>query len=268
VSLTGFDTEQFVVYPNGNNLRIESLDGPFSFAVPAQLGFMVVTVEDASSTSPATIGSNYLLGSEVVVNYDLGYAYSVDALPFQGGINDGDRVYRFDGVEYASLPRRVAVEFTAPDGSGSELAASPVTAELALFTPAFGYGMAPRTLCSISAFDAREQMISGSLEFGCWGLFDLTDFPELAYPELGDAGSHDVHGWLTLSCSVQTTGPGSATVLGGVDGALIQTVGAGGKIDRNGSPTLAGGAAWSRQLFQSTGVSSGVALELTGGFTF
>ena len=265
--LTGYDTETFVLYPHANGIRLDSLDSSFSFAVPVSLGFITINGEEFDEENQQdvkTVGDNYLMGSEIVVDYDFGYAYSVDAIPFEGIRVDDDREYNFDDNEYMSFPRRLAVEFIAPDGPGSDQEANPVTAELALFTLNFEHKFPPMTTCSLSAFDARENFISGSMMFGCWGLFDLADQPELAYPELGDA-TPDSHGWLTLNCRVQEgrLDPDDNDIAdGGVHGAIVQTAKAGARLNRPGGPTLSGSAAWGRLLWQSTGNSDDTTLQL------
>jgi hypothetical protein len=266
ISLTGFDTETLVLGPTqAGGTNLESLDSTFSFSVPVTLGFITMNTEDPADGD--TTQNNYLMGSEVVVDYALGYAYSIDAIPFQGlPTGDDNRRFNFNGVEYEKLPRRVAVEFIAPDGPGSFQEVGGITAELALFTLAFEAGFPPATSCTGSGFDARENPISFGFQFGCWTLFDLTTVPELAYPELGDAGTPDNHGWLSLNCSVVGTGASpqpTTSIAGAVHGALIQTGGDDVVIERPSGSNATGAIAWSRLLWQSLGETAPSNLILT-----
>jgi len=53
------------------------------------------------------------------VDYAHGTAFSIPAIPFRGGSNDGDRAYQFDDAEYGKMPRIVAAGSGASFGSAA-----------------------------------------------------------------------------------------------------------------------------------------------------
>ncbi len=270
VPLSGNDTEMLIIrWDAVGGVVIETEpDGQFGFnaiqhSCPMEFGMLVVTIEDGAGN---TLTDNVLLGEQVVVEYDQGYAFSIPAIPFQGGDGgDGDRALELDDNEYGKLPRVVAADFIAPD-----LNSNPLNAQLVLFTLNFVRQLPPATDCSVTGYDADENPFSRSIQFGCWDWFDLYDIStEFAYPNLGlSALANDTHGWLQLNCTSQPdaripTGPVSA---GTVHGAIIQRAMDGSIVRRNdpAAPALTNAAAWGRLLYQSVTTGDAVTLTLEG----
>jgi len=278
--LTAKDTETLVVTYGDYGISIESEDRTVSRSCPHPFGFITVNIEDPDTGAVQT--SNVLLGSEVVVDYDLGTAFSIPAIPFQGrNGGSGDRTFAFDDVEYGKLPRVVAADFLAPDylsyyntleGEYGYLFGS-----LALFTLGFERQFPPLVDCSITGYDADEHAFSRSVQFGCWTFEDLCELdPEFCYPNLSagpcdafgedDDNPCDTHGWLQLNCRVDQDWNGSFDANGGVHGAIIQVATPGAVIRRNDhyAPYLYGFASWGRLLYQSVTSGDPVTLTLEG----
>jgi hypothetical protein len=262
IPLTGNDTEVLVLTKNvTGGLSIESEDGTVSHSCDQPFGFVVVSLEDGFGN---TLTDNVLLGSEVVVEYTDGTAFSISAIPFQGkNGGDGDRSYELDDVEYGKMPRIVAADFIAPhDGA----VPGELEAELALFTLNFERQHPPEVDCSVTGYDADENPFSRSIIFGCWEVFELKDLStEFEYPNLGHLpGQLDTHGWFQLNCRVDADGDGLGTFArGGVHGAIIQEV-ENAQIRRNdpSAPTVTGQASWARLLYQSVTTGDNVTLHL------
>jgi hypothetical protein len=197
IPLTGNDTETLVVTYGEFGISIESEDGTISRACPHPFGFVVVNVQDPETGEAST--ANVLLGEEVVIDYSLGTAFSLPAIPFQGSAGNGDRTFVFGTPgEYKGMPRTVAADFIAPDlpsyvnGEGSY--DGHVYAQLALFTLGFDRQFPPLVDCSITGYDADENPFSRSVQFGCWTFADLCELdPEFCYPNLS-AGPCDAYG--------------------------------------------------------------------------
>ena len=257
VPLTGNDTETLVIQYGPTGIQVRGEDLPINMSCPFPYGMLVVSIEDGFGN---TITDNVLIGSQVVVDYVNGAAYSIPAIPFQGLASGGDRVFSFDDIEYGKMPRIVAADFLAPrlfDGSA---------AALALFTLGFDRQFPPLTDCSVTGYDAFENPFSASFQFGCWTAPSLCAIsPEFCWPNLGLFSTADSHGWLQLNCRVDSDRDGSFDANGGVHGALIQFRPAGSFIaasDADGSPdAFASAAAWARLLHQS--VTTGDAVTLT-----
>lgn len=259
IPLTGNDTEMLVVTFTAFGISIESEEGTVSMACPHPFGFITVNLED---NNQVVLTDNVLLGSEVVVNYTQGWAFSLSAIPFQGkSAGNGNRVFGFNDSEYGKLPRIVAADFIAPD-----LNQGPISAGVALFTLGFDRQHPPKVDCSVTGFDAAENPFSRSFQFGCWTLQDLCDIhPEFCYPNLGQLpGQLDTHGWFQFNCRVDSENNGSYEARGGVHGALLQLADAGAVIRRNdpAAPALAGAAAWARLLYQSVTTGDSVTLHI------
>ena len=256
VPLTGNDTETLVLTSDGAGTMIRSEDSGIEMSCPFAFGMLVVSIENAAGI---TLSDNVLLGDLVVANYADGSAFSIPAIPFQGLGNDGDRVYRLDGTEYARLPRIVAADFLAPPAGGQGSFAA-----LNLFTLDFERHHAPLTDCSVTGFDAAENPFSASFQFGCWTVRDLCEIsPEFCYPNLGVvSGGGDTHGWLQLNCRVDRdpSALDGFETNGGVHGAILEqredAAAAGGARNNR----VNGQAAWARLLYQS--VTSGDATTL------
>jgi len=244
--------------PTGTHIIAEDLY--LDMSCPWEMGMIVVALQDEDGN---TLSDNVLLGEEVVVDYTHGMAFSIPAIPFQGGSNDGDRVYAFDDAEYAKMPRIVAADFLAPDFDSANYAA------LTLFTLGFERQFPPLVDCSVIGFDANEHPFSGSFQFGCWSTWNLCDIsPEFCYPNLGlfNNDPHhpisDTHGWLQLNCRVDTN-PAAADgfeIDGGVHGSLVQVQWDGSSMAAGSGANFGSAAAWGRLLYQS--VTTGDAVEL------
>ena len=253
IPLTPNDTETLAIsYIPHVGIQIFSLEGTVSRACAWEYGMIVVSLEDP--VTGETITDNVLLGEQVVVNFDYGFAFSVPAIPFQGkNGGNGDRYYGFDDVEYGKLPRVVAADFLAPQMPGIEGAV--FTADLVLLTPGFNRQYPPAVDCSIIGFDAAENEFSSSIQFGCWGLFDLCYVdPEFCWPNLG-ATYGDMNGWLQAHCDVDGAD-------GGVHGAIFQIGATNFRVDRADSIQSANWAAWGRLLYQSVTTGDAVTLHL------
>ncbi len=278
IPLTGNDTETLVVTYGEFGITIESEDRTISRACPHPFGFITVNIEDPETGLVLT--DNILLGEEVVVDYSLGAALSIEAIPFQGkNGGNGDRSFAFNDQEYGAMPRVVAADFLAPDylsyagyeGDGH------VAAALVLFTLGFERQFPPLVDCSVTGYDADENAFSRSLQFGCWTFEDLCDIdPEFCYPNLSagpcdaygedDDNPCDTHGWLKLNCRVDSEDNGSFETTGGVHGAILQFATPGAVIRRNDqyAPYVDGYASWGRLLYQSVTVGDPVTLTLEG----
>jgi hypothetical protein len=258
--LSGNDTETLVVTSSGGGIAVESEDSPLSVSCPFAYGMMVVSLEDGFGN---TLTDNVLLGEEVVVDYAAGSAFSVPAIPFQGGDGgNGDRTYAFDDNEYGKMPRIVAADFLAPRVNDPSS-----TAELVLFTLNFDRQFPPLTDCSVTGFDANEHPFSSSFLFGCWGAVDLCEIsPEFCHPNLGLYSGllADTHGWVQLNCRVDRN-PAAADGFeanGGVHGAIVQTQDFLSTLPAGSGATFQGAAAWARLLYQSVTTGDAVTLHL------
>jgi hypothetical protein len=262
--LTPNDAELLTVRYTSFGVQIDSEDDTLQGACPHPFGMVTVNLEDPIGN---VITDNTLLGSEVVINYARGWAFSIPAIPFQGqNGGDGDRRFEFDGDEYGAFPRVVAADFIAPD-----LYNRPLSAFLVLFTLGFQAEFPPATHCEIEGFDAAENPFSRSFNFGCWTLRSLESLhPEFVYGNLGQQACEfgedcDTHGWLKLDCDVTSEEWGD-TIQGGVHGAIIQVAGQGAKVRRNdpNAPALSNAAAWARLLYQSVTTGGPVTYHVAG----
>ncbi len=281
IPLTGNDAELLVVRidPAIGLTVIESEDRSISQACDQVAGFVTVALEN---TAGATITSNVLLGSQVMVDYAQGFAISLPALPVQGRLGgNGDHNFSFDDIEYGKLPRYIAADFVAPDLPNTVFQSF---AQLVLFTLNFERQHAPRTDCSVTGYDAAEHPFSRSFQFGCWTVADLCDIsPEFCYPNLSSTPCNayvadpdfeaedecDTHGWLKLDCRVRqdpNLPPSISDARGGVHGAILQFAPAGWRIRRNdpAAPTTTGWVGWGRLLFQSVTTGDAVTAHLGG----
>ncbi len=255
VPMTGLDTETLVLTRASGVTHILNLDSGASRSCSQEIGFVTVDVEDSDHN---VLTDNILLGSEVVVDYTSGSAYSVPAISIQGESGNGDRYFAFDGIEYRKFPSVVGADFLASDFEGY----GHVDTDLILFTLAFNRQFPPLTDCSIIGIDAFESQFSNSFQFGCWTDIDPVDIdPEFAYPFLGNAFDYQEHGWLQLSCTVYGTGT-NGIVQGGVHGAIVQNVFTGDQLRHPNGPTFANAASWARILFQSRTVGDALTLHL------
>jgi hypothetical protein len=262
IELTGNDTETLVLNANsgGQGITLSSLDSDFAMSCPFPYGMLAVTQEDGTLAPWNTRTNNVLLGEQVVVNYEAGHAYSIPAIPFQGGQSNNDfRNYTFDDNEYSRLPRVVAADFLAPRAESSSRAV------LALFTLGFEQRYPPVTDCSVIGFDANENPFSTSFQFGCWAVTDLCDIsPEFCHPNLGLYDGRDSHGWLQLSCRVDQDPPleNGFDVHGGVHGAIIQYQSSFSTLPAGSGARFQSEAVWGRLLYQSVTTGDAVTLRI------
>ena len=272
VELTGFDTEVLVLRTVLGITNITSEDGTVATACGFPFGFLTVNVEDPSQPANAdrVLTDNVLIGSEVVVNYAAGWAFSVPAVSIRGDMGNGDRSFKFNGSEYNKLPRHLAADYIAPDFINPD----GIDATLVLFTLGFERQFPPLVDCSVNGYDAEEQRVSASFQFGCWGVVDVCAIsPEFCYPFLSqDPTRTDTHGWLHLSCRTDPDGdwPHSIDngpkpfVNGGVHGLIVQQAATSAVVRRNDltAPSLTNKAAWARLLYQSVTAGDAVTLHL------
>ena len=116
IPMSGNDTETLVITYGEFGTHIIAEDLYLDMSCPWPFGMLVVALEDEDGN---TLSDNVLLGEEVVVDYDSGMAFSIPAISFQGGSNDGDRHYALDDAEYGKMPRIVAAGSGASFGSAA-----------------------------------------------------------------------------------------------------------------------------------------------------
>ena len=180
-SLTGRETALFVFSPNGSGATLDvectDLDSGnvenVAKSLDAQNGILFVAVADGGTSAP--ISEDLLLGDAVVVDFEDDSAYAFGAIAFQAGSgqNDGNKVYRFDGVEYAQFPRSLV-------GGGDEVI---------LFTLDFTVGQPapPRARLGSIAIDGS---VDGGALFEC---FDILSAGGILTPQpIGTFDAHDV----------------------------------------------------------------------------
>jgi hypothetical protein len=262
ILLTGNDTETLVITNEGSGTHIWAEDSAIDVSCPWTKGMLVVSLENEDEE---TLLDNVLLGEEVVINYQDGSAFSIPAIPFQGGTGNVDRVYEFNDAEYLRMPRIVAADYLAPhvDNTGNTL--------LSLFTLGFERRFPPLVDCSVTGWDAHENSVSASFQFGCWAITDICSIsPEYCYPNLGlfNNDPHhpisDSHGWLQLNCRVDSN-PLAADGFeanGGVHGAIVQRQSATSTMAAGSGATFTTAARWGRLLYQSVTTGDDVSLIL------
>jgi hypothetical protein len=260
IPLTPYDTETLLITHGPTGILVTAMDSGVTASCDWPYGFLVATVERRmqGDDHALTHTGNVLLGEQVVVNYTKGWAFSIPAISFQGRVGDRDRRLMFDNVEYSKLPRYVAADFLAPNLPGQGMGI--FNADLILMTPHFIRQYPPEVDCSVNGFDAEEFPVSGSFQFGCWTVKSLCDISsEFCYPNLGQfAHDNHEHGWLHLHCRVD------GSTLGGVHGAIVQTVAGGQQLRREQpeGPYTTSWAAWGRLLYQSVTAGDSVRLVL------
>ncbi len=205
----------------------EDLNVPRRELLTAESGLMVVAIESGG----ATVSKNGLFADATIVDVAQGSAYSVAGIGFQGldplG-QDGDRQYRFDGLEYAEFPASLATNFHAPDAD--------TTAELWLFTLDGTADVSPvPAALRVFFYNDDELERDANTAYDCIGLIPL----EAIDPRFSEEGLGSPVGHLTLrpravavTSAHETTGVGSDGFrVTPSHGWLLQTLAAGAGID-------------------------------------
>ena len=136
-------------------------------------GILFVSLLDAEGKLLVT--ENTLLGDAIVVDYLQGNAYAFEAIPFVLGpsaLGLADRVYRFDGANFAEFPATLISNFIAPTSS---TAGSGTTAELVLFTldGTIGDTPGPSAFLNIYFYNADEVIFTSQYQFDCFDVVPL-----------------------------------------------------------------------------------------------
>ncbi len=274
--LTGRETTTFLFIPSaaGSIVFVEcstpfATTGPFAdnkfLGLRAANGVMFVAAADPATGK--TVSEDLIFGDAIVVDVVLGQAYSFGAIPFQAGngFNNGNKVYSFDGQEYAKFPSVVATNFIAPD---LQAPASTLNAELILFTldGTTGNPQPPRVAVAGLAYNDDEVPFDFQWEFDCFDIVHLTDMSQnFAQTFLGSLSGHlqlvpqpvgtpgtDVHD--------AQFGDGNNSRKRPVHGWIVQNVLVGNPVVRPNQPNVVqqanipaampGNAAWGRPLAQ------------------
>jgi hypothetical protein len=190
-------TVTFVAIPNGEGSRLfaeckDSQGLPKNLAIDSSTanGIMVVAAAEAGPPSLA-VSENLIFGDALVVDLLLGQAYSLEAFSFRAGAgpNNGDRTYRFDGLEYQMFPARVAANFLAPTTTPN----TTVGAELILFTLDGTRGQlpTPRVKTSGTIFNDSGMVTPFTYAFDCFDIVALEDLsPFFVQGLLGSPSGH------------------------------------------------------------------------------
>ena len=167
--------------------------GPFAdnklLGLRAANGVMFVAAADPATGK--TISEDVIFGDSIVVDVVQGQAYSFGAIPFQAGygFNNGNKVYSFDGEEYAKFPSVVATNFIAPDA----LTPTRINAELILFTldGTTGNPQTPRVALAGLGYNDDEIPFDFQWEFDCFDIVALSDMSlNFTQPFLGSLSGH------------------------------------------------------------------------------
>ncbi len=274
--LTGRETTTFVFVGAGTgNSRVYvecSRDGdtaarPTARFTNLQNGLLFVAVADPDTN--LVVSENVIFGDAIVADVDQGLAYSFGAISFQSGfgLNDGNKVYRFDQTsEYTAFPNTLATNFIAPQ-EGNPL----VEAELILFTLDGTVGNIPGPRAKLGGFIYNDDEVAFDLtyEFECFDIVALDDMnPNAAFTAGGGIGLGSISGHLEMTSQPIATsgwdvhdaqyGDGNNVRRRGVHGWLVQSTSAellpGNEPVPNAPnlPISQGTAAWARPLAQST----------------
>ncbi len=275
--LTGRETTTFLFLPapqiDGSFVYVEcstpfGTDGPLAdnkvLGLRTANGIAYMAVADPNTGK--VISEDVVFGDAVVIDTAAAQAYSFGAIPFQAGngANDGNKVYRFDGNEYAKFPAALATNFIAP-------AANRINAELILFTldGTTGNPTVPRVALAGLGYDDDETPFDFQWEFDCFDVVSLTDMSinfaqvflgslsghlqlvpqavgaggfdvhDAAYGDANNSRRRPVHGWI-----VQNVMPGESMVYSGQPHA---------GHDSTMPPMGSSAAAWGRPLAQGRG---------------
>ncbi len=136
----------------------------------AERGVLWVTIQNDVGV---TVADNILFADFTIVDAMNAESYSATAAGFQGFIvNDGNRDYKFDGLEYSKFPAALATNYLPP-------ASNP--GELLVFTLDGKSNVAPAVLVNLLWFDDDENFQNDSFNFEC---FDVISYSDIA-PGLG-----------------------------------------------------------------------------------
>ncbi len=197
-NVTARETTHFVISRDGDGSSIDfecSATGADSNSAADQLniaqtevtnannGIMVIAVEQGG----ATVSRNAIFGDSTVIAADVGAAFSVGAIAFQGldPLNqDGDRQYEFDGLEYAQFPSSLATNFLAPDPQ--------TVGVLLLFTLDGTADVSPVPASArVFFYNDDETERDANFDFDCFTLIELEDIdPRFAAANLGSRAGH------------------------------------------------------------------------------
>lgn len=253
-ALDGSTTRTFAIRAAvGGGVSIRALNDSLEFTCNWTRGFVTVSLQDSGFTQI----DNVMYGHQVVFDYTNGRSHSTRAIAIQGQFdNNGDREFDFDGLEYDKVPRLLAADFVAPRNDG--LPDGDVDVQITLFSLEYVFGLTPTSSCTITGYDADGTSFSTTVQYGCWGRFELGDIsPEFNYPDLGSPpGPGHEHGSLAIECTVNGR-------VGGVHGIISRVEPA--SATWGGNAPIAAPAAWSRVLDQSTITGETVTLDFTPG---
>jgi hypothetical protein len=269
--LKAHQTATFVFTPDGAGSMMQvtcatplAASGPFAdnklLGLRAANGILFVAAADPATGK--TISQDVLFGGAVVVDIMRGQVFRLSAIPFQAGTghNDGNKVYSFDGQEYARFPAVLATNFIAPDPQR-------IHAELILFTldGTTANSQAPRVALAGLGYNDDEAQFDFQWEFDCFDIVQFEDMsPNFTQDVLGSLSGH-----LQLVAQPVGTpgtdlhdaqfGDGNNSRRRSVHGWIIQSVVAGAPVVLPKQPTLNQGGEilaagiWSRPLGQGRG---------------
>jgi hypothetical protein len=259
--LTGRETVTFLAVPApggigsivyGECSTAFATDGIFALRQrrPTQTdnGIFFAAAGQPSPTFPSpAIGENVLLADAVIIDFMTGQAVSFGAISFQAeaGGNDGNKVYKFDGMEYSKFPATLATNFIAPDLQVPER----INAELILFTldGTTGAAAPPRVFFNWVAYNDDETPSDGQYVFDCFDIVSLTELGlGLSQDFLGSLSGHLSFSPASVGAGVGVTDVHDATFGNadnsrnrGVHGWIIQNVLPSAAIVLPGQPTQA-----------------------------
>jgi len=208
--LVGGASVAFLIVPNGAgsiltgdcfDLGFFGQPDPVTVSARAANGILVAAAADP--TTNLAIPQNAILADAVVVDVALGNAFTLPAVRVRAGfVNDGNQVYRFDGLEYPRLPAGIDTTVRSP-------AAGDYT-ELVLFTLDGTPGQLPPPRVATSGIGQFSQQIlpfgppeiltfDFSLAFDCFTVVDLLSLSS------GFAGFPGTDGVLQLTAQAVST---------------------------------------------------------------
>ena len=203
--LTGRETVTFLVTPNPGPSPGSIIYGECTnsngvgnnnvfFAAKAANGIFWAAAADPlpGTVPPFVVSQDILLADAVVIDTATGKAFSFGAIPFQAGTgaNNGDMIYKFDGLEYRKWPATVATNFIASSDVGSN---TNIRGELVLFTlDGSTTALAPpRVSMAGLCFNDDEVSFDFSHTFDCFDVIAISDMSaNCSQPFLGSLSGH------------------------------------------------------------------------------